>query len=81
MGLHRIPLLVCTSSPVIGGRSHKQVNRRSDITPLLYRASRHLTPKRKERGGQGREYQPILVGGLTYIGPRSDLYRSQDESI
>ena len=27
------------------------------------------------------EYQPILVGGLTYTGPRSDLYWSRDEPI
>ena len=70
MGLHRIPLLVCTSSP-LHSREKPQASKPKEgyYPPLLYRARWHLSPRRKKRRSRGREYQPI------HRDPVTKLYR------
>ena len=74
MGLHRIPLLVCTSLPVIAGKIHKQVSRRRDIThPSL--------PCKVASLSEEEEKEKPRNGISTYIGRRADLYWSTHRPI
>ena len=90
MGLHRIPLLVCTPHQYLFALlpRHSRVKTQASKLeeghyppPSLYRARWHLSPRRKKRRSQGRDInlywsvsEPLLVNAPTTTGQKTNHY-------
>ena len=65
----------------MAGRRPKQAIQRRGTSPFSTPARWPLSPRRKKRRSQGREYQPILVRERTTIGQRANHYWSENEPL